>query len=143
MAYTNPTATDFKAYFTRDFLYGSTESTVMDSDINKAIAQAAYNINQALFPSQSDYTMAFLYKTAHWLVTDLQMAGQGIGGQGAWFANSKTVGSVSESYSIPDKILNNPVLGLYAKTPYGQKYLTLILQWMTGTMFATRGITHS
>ena len=34
--------------------------------------------------------------------------------------NSKSVGSVSESYAIPQWIMNDKNLGLYAQTGYGR-----------------------
>lgn len=64
----NPSVTDFKTYFTRDFPYGTANNTVLDSDITKAIAEANFNFNSALFSTQSEYSMGFLYLTAHfWL----------------------------------------------------------------------------
>ena len=44
-----PTVTDFKNYFNRDFPYGNVDlSTVQDNDITKALAEAAMNFNEGL-----------------------------------------------------------------------------------------------
>lgn len=143
MAYTDPSVADYKAYFTRDFPYGSTASTVMDSDITKALAEAAFNINQGLFGSQGEYSLAFMYLTAHYLVSDLQASSQGVSGQYSWLQTAKAAGSVSESFQIPQKILDNPYLAMLSKTRYGAKYLSLLLPRITGQIFAVAGRTHA
>lgn len=141
MAYTNPSVTDFKNYFTRDFPYGSTDDTVKDSDIAKAISEAAFNINPSLAQDQGQYTMLFLYLTAHFLVLDLRAASQGIAGNYSWLTSSKAVGSVSEGFTIPDRILQNPILSQYSKTYYGAKYLNLILPQLAGQVYVVAGAT--
>lgn len=142
MAYTAPSATDFKSYFTRDFPYGSTDATVKDADITKAIAEAGFNINQGLFSSQSEYTIGYLYLTAHYLVIDLRASSQGIAGQYSWLQASKSVGSVSESFSIPQRILDNPYLAMLSKTNYGAKYISLLLPRLIGQVFTVYGGTQ-
>lgn len=141
--YTNPTVADFKAYFTRDWPYGNDNKSVMDVDITKAIAQAGFNFNQALFSTQDRYTMGFLYLTAHYLVVDLRMAAQGISGSYPWLQTSHAAGSVSESLQIPQRILDNPVFAMLSKTNYGAKYLALILPQLVGNVFTVRGRTHA
>ena len=143
MAYTVPTASDFKAHFTRDFPYGSTDTTVMDSDITKAIAEAAVNFNESLWESQAVFTMAYLYLTAHYLVTDLRASSQGIAGSYSWLTGSKSVGSVSEGFSIPQKILDNPHLAMLSKTNYGSKFLSLALPRLVGNVVHVHGRTHA
>ena len=54
---------------------------------------------------------------------------------------SKTVGSVSESYAIPQWMMNNQVLGTYAQTGYGRKYLSLIQPYLIGNIILTPGRT--
>lgn len=58
MSFLTPTNVDFKNNFVRDFPYGSTSTSVMDSDINSAILDAFYNINQGLFGTQEVYSYA-------------------------------------------------------------------------------------
>lgn len=141
--FVNPTATDFKAHFTRDFPYGTAINTVQDSDINKAIAEANFNFNSALFANQGEYTMGFLYLTAHFLVMDLRASSQGISGNFPWMTTSKSVGSVSEGIDIPEFIKNNPMLAHFGKTYYGAKYINLIFPRLIGNMFPMTGMTHA
>lgn len=143
MAYTLPTATEFRDYFVRDFPYSeSIETGVTDADINKAINEAKYNLNEGLYGSQEQFTLAFLYLTAHYLVMDLRAASQGISGTFAWLQTSKSVGSVSVSSAIPQRILDNPELAIYSTTTYGVKYLSLLLPRLMGQVFTVAGWTR-
>ncbi len=142
MAYLNPSIPDFKAYFVRDFPYSTDPNAgVMDADINKAYGQASININPNLFASQSTYTIGYLLLAAHYLVTDLRMSSQGLNGQYSWVETSKSVGSVSQSFSVPQKIMDNPYLAMLSRTNYGAKYLELIIPQLAGAVFPTAGRT--
>lgn len=142
--YTNPTVDEFKAYFTRDFPYNADPQLgVTDADIAKAFGQTNFNINQVLFPTQGDYTIGYMFLAAHYLVIDLRMASQGLNGQAAWLETSKSVGSVSQSFAVPQKIMDNPYLALLSKTNYGNKYLELILPQLAGAVFPTAGHTRA
>lgn len=142
MGYANPTVADFKGYFTRDFPYGTDPNVnVTDADINKAFVQASFNMNQALFASQEQYTVGYLYMTAHYLCVDLRASSQGINGQFAWLEQSKSVGNVSQSFGIPDRILQDPYFAMLSKTNYGAKYLQLILPQLAGQVFIAYGRT--
>lgn len=142
MAYLNPTITDFKEYFTRDFPYGTDpETSVLDSDIGKAYGQVNFAINPALFSNQTDYTLGYLWLAAHWLVTDLRASSQGISGKYNWLESSKSVGSVSQGFTIPQRILDNPLFAMYSGTSYGAKYLQLLLPGLTGQVFIAPGRT--
>ncbi len=78
--------------------------------------------------------------TAHLLVLSLQNAGglsapssfQGAGSSGGGTIESKTVGSVSVTYAIPDRVKNSPILGQYMRTGYGQKYLQMLAPKIPG-----------
>jgi hypothetical protein len=144
VAYTNPTKVDFKAYFTRDFQYAADQTDptkVLDADIDKAINLAALNINQALFSSQAEYTIEFLWLTAHYLCNDLMTSSQGINGSFPWLTESKIVGSVSESFSIPDTIKKNPYYTFLATTRYGTHYLANIIPRLIGNFVIAAGTT--
>lgn len=142
MSYSNPTITDFKNYFNRDFPYGADIDTeVTDNDIAKAYGQTNFAINPGLFSNQENYTLGYLWLSAHWLVTDLRASSQGISGQYNWLEASKSVGSVSEGFTIPDRILKNPTFAMYSKTNYGSKYLQLLLPQLAGNMFIAYGRT--
>ena len=107
--YLNPDIPTFQAYFYRDFPYGTDpQVSILDQDIAKAYGQVNFAINPYLFTNQENYTLGYLYLAAHWLVTDLRASSQGIAGQYNWLEASKGVGSVSSSFSIPQRILDNP-----------------------------------
>lgn len=139
--FTNPTVTDFKDFFVRDFPYGATTSTIMDADILRAITEAGITINPCFFTSQGAYQIGFLYLAAHFLVTNIRNSSQGISGNYEWLQSSKSVGSVSEGISIPQRILENPAFAMLSKTAYGAKYLYLILPQLSGNVFTVQGMT--
>lgn len=115
---------------------------VQDSDITRAFGEALVVFNQALFSTDANIKMAFLYVVAHYLCIDLQAAMAGISGGGTiGIMSGRTVGSVSESYTIPEAYLSNPVLAGYTKTNYGQKYLSLILTKLVGNFGVVAGTT--
>lgn len=142
MPYNNPSVDDFKAYFTRDFPYGTDPTTsILDTDIAKAYGQVNFAINPALFSNQENYTLGYFWLAAYWLVVDLQTSSQGIAGQYNWLTVSKAVGSVSQAYAIPQRILDNPSMAMYAQNRYGAKYLQLILPALVGQIFIAPGHT--
>lgn len=107
---------------------------VLDSDIEGAQQDASFNINEALFEGQSDWGRAFNYLTAHMLVEKMLMAGEGLASQYNWLTKSKSVGDVSESFDIPDRIKDDPMLAAYSKTRYGMAYLQIISPLIIGNM---------
>lgn len=133
--FTQPTVSDFKNYFVRDFPYGLTQQNVMDSDIARAQDEANFNFSPQFYDSQINYNIGFNYLTAHFLVMDLRASSQGVAGQFSWLTSSKSVASVSEGIAIPQRILDNPEFAYLTKTPYGTKYLMLLLPQLSGQMF--------
>ena len=107
-----------------------------DSDILEAFAEAEINFNEGLFPDEATAKKVFLFLAAHYLTVDFNNA---IGSNQIGILTSKSVGSVSEGYSIPSWLLNNPVLSMYATTGYGIKYASLIKPYITGNVFIVRG----
>lgn len=141
-AYVNPDIPEFKAYFVRDFPYNADPNLgVTDADINKAYGQTNININETLFADQNTYSIGYLLLAAHYLVTDLRMSSQGLNGQYSWVETSKSVGSVSQGFSIPQKILDNPYFAMLSRTNYGAKYLEIIIPQLAGAVFPTAGRT--
>jgi hypothetical protein len=138
-----PSIADFKAYFFRDFPYGDDiETNVTDQDIAKAMGQANVNFNPALFGDQNSFSIAYDLLSAHYLVVDLRMSSQGINGQYSFLEQSKSVGSVSQSFAIPQRILDDPYFSMLSKTNYGAKYLELIIPQLAGQMFLVHGSTR-
>lgn len=145
MAFENPTVEQFKEYFSRDFPYSSDPAEgVTDTDIAKAYQLTNLKINPVLFSSQDDWTIGYLYLSAHFLVTSIQTSSQGLGGGGSasWLEQSKSVGSVSQSFAIPQSVLNNPAYAWLTKTSYGMFYFQLIYPRLIGVTFNAFGRTQ-
>lgn len=143
MGFNNPTVGEFKTYFYRDFPFGTDPATsVTDTDIVNAFAAVnAGGINTGLFVDQNAYTLGYELLAAHYLVLSLRSSSQGISGQYNWNETSKSVGSVSQGFSIPDYVQNNPFLSMLTKTTYGARYLEMVLPQLPGQMFNAYGTT--
>lgn len=143
MAYTAPQVADFKTQFARDFPYGTDPTiAVLDSDITSAFNLTDISINQALWGSQMAYTLGYLYLSAHYLVLNLRASSQGLNGQYNWTQNSKSVAGVSEGFTIPQRIIDNPDFMAYTKTNYGAAYLNLLWPLLCGQTFTVCGTTQ-
>lgn len=112
---------------------------VSDDDIQRAFNEAKINFNPNFFKDDATAEMVFYYLAAHYLVIDLNNAQNSLSMGFNGFTQSKHVGSVSESYSIPQWILKSPLLSQYAQTGYGRKYLSLIQPYLTGNIIFTPG----
>lgn len=143
---------DFKDFFVRDFDYaiqsGETESIyscqkeyVMDSDITKAFMEASANFNAGLFGTDDKLKIAYLYLTAHYLVNDLMAAKDQSGSSSQFPVSSRSIGAVSESYSIPEWILKDPILSYYSTTRYGMKYISIVKPLLIGNVQVYKGYT--
>lgn len=143
MAYTNPSVADFKAYFNRDFPYGTDiQTSVLDSDITKAMEMTNINMNQGLFGYQASYAIGYLLLSAHYLVMNLRQSSQGLNGQFSFTEQSKSVGGVSQAFAIPQRVLDNPDWAILMKTNYGAQFLQIILPQLTGNVFIAYGSTR-
>ncbi len=107
---------------------------VRDDDILQAQADASFNVNECLFDGQAAWNRAFNYLTAHYLVEKLLAAGEGLASQYNWLTGSKSVGDVSESFVIPDRIKADPLLASFSKTRYGAIYLSIISPLLIGNV---------
>lgn len=115
---------------------------VLDADITRAFSEAKIKLNQSLFGSDAEITLGYLYLTAHYLVMDIRNGQKGIQSAGQYNVSSRSVGSVSESYSIPKQYQDDPQLAYFAQTGYGQKYLSLIQSCMVGNVISVLGATR-
>jgi hypothetical protein len=140
--YTLPTVADFKAYFPNNFPYGNNAGEVSDLQIQQAIDEMGIQINQSLFLSQASFNISAEYLSAHYLVMNLTAAGSGCSGQEQWLIQSKSVGSISTSFAIPQRILDNPYFAWLSKTTYGNRYLMNVFPLLSGQIFITRGATQ-
>ncbi len=144
MAFTAPTIANFKAQFSRDFPYGTDANVaVLDGDIINAFNLVDITINPAFWGTQTSYQIAYGYLAAHFMVLNLRASSQGLNGQYNWAQNSKAVNGVSEGFTIPQRIIDNPELMAYTKTNYGAMYLQLVLPQLCGQMFSVYGRTRA
>jgi len=118
---------------------GNVLNYTQDADILNAIAEASVNFNEGLFSDKCKAKLIFLYLVAYYLTIDFQNAMSPMGGGG--IVQSKSVGSVSESYAIPQWMLNNPSFSMYAQNGYGRKYLSLIRPFLLGNIILSKGRT--
>lgn len=143
MAYQNPSVQDFKDYFYRAFKFDEDPQIgVTDLDITNAFQMTNTQINQALFCTQEAYTLGYLNLAAHNLVMSIRASSQGLNGQFSFLEQSKSVGSVSQSFAIPDRILQNPYWSVFMKTNYGVAYMMMILPQLTGQIYVVAGSTR-
>jgi hypothetical protein len=115
---------------------------ILDEDIEKAFQEAQIVFNQSLFGTDAQITLGYLYLAANYLVNDIRASQSGLSGKGAFSVTSRSVGNVSESYGIPEAYLNNPVYQFYTQSPYGLKYLSLVLPQLVGNVGAVFGATR-
>lgn len=128
-----PPSVNWQAYNDNEANY------ISDNDISRAFVEAKINFNPQLFSSCETMSMVFCYLAAHYLVIDLNNAQNPLALGFMGFTQSKSVGSVSESFLIPAWVQNNRMLSMYAQTGYGRKYLSLIQPYLTGNIIFTRG----
>lgn len=119
----------------------SVNNYIQDSDIERAFLEAKLNFNPAFWTDDKTAIMVYLYLVAHYLVVDLNNASNPLGMGFMGFTQSKSVGSVSESYGIPQWMLNNQILSQFAMTGYGRKYLSLIQPYLIGNIILSPGRT--
>lgn len=144
MSYNTITVSDFKAYFVRDFPYGADISLhILDADITRALTESFDEINHGLFDDQESFDIALNYLTAHNLVMNIRMSGQGLSGKFEGLFSSKGVGSVSSSYSIPSEVQENPRYSDFFQTNYGAKYFSIVYPCLIGNVGVINGRTQS
>ena len=121
-------------------LYNDSEANyISENDISRAFTEAKINFNANLFRGCEAVSTIFCYLAAHYLVIDLNNALNPLALGFMGFTQSKSVGSVSESYGIPQWMLNDKNLSMYGQTGYGRKYLSLIQPYLTGNIIYTPG----
>ena len=163
-----PVYVEGKAYFTNDIVYyepnfyqslvdnntelptnttnwqvinDSVNNYIQDSDIMRAFNEAVINFNANLFTDQNSAIMVFLYLAAHYLVIDLNNAANPLAMGFIGFTQSKSVGSVSQSFALPDFVTKNAALSQYMQTGYGAKYVSLIYPYLIGNVLFFPGRT--
>lgn len=115
----------------------SVNNYVQDADIERAWAEALVTFNEGI--SGNNPKIVFLYLVAFYLAYDLSLAANGAYGLVQFPATSVTVGSVSESYYVPEVYLNDPILGFYARNGFGLKYLNMVYPNIIGNVGVVAG----
>lgn len=119
----------------------SVDNYIQDSDILRAFNEAKVNFNAALFGDDDTVKMVFLYLAAHYLVIDLNNAMNPMAMGFMGFTQTKSVGSVSQSFALPDFVTRNAALSQYMQTGYGAKYVSLIYPYLVGNVVLIKGRT--
>jgi len=123
-------------------LYPDNEDNyVTDNLISEAFGEAQVNFNPELFPDCNTLVRVFYYLAAHYLVVDVNNASNPFSLGFIGFTQSKSVGSVSASFGVPQWMLNDPLLSGYAQTGFGRKYLSLIAPYLVGNVMLLKGKT--
>lgn len=144
---TQPAAiADFKSKFDRDFPFGPGKESVRDSDIQNAFDMADTDFNVAIWISTAESKLAYLYLAAHILALNIQNAGGLDGGAGGGvdsasggIIQSKSVGQVSVNYNVQDALNNDPILGPFMRTGYGQQYVQMARPRIVGGGYVVAG----
>lgn len=141
--YTNPQYSDFVAYFPTDFPYGSDPNqSVTQPEVLAAMQRTNnYALSQRLFSTQEQWNQGYLLLSAHYLVLIIRAAGQGLSGKASWIQSSKAVGQVSESFSIPQRILDTPEFAMFTNTNYGMQFLEYMIPRLKGSVGIAYGTT--
>lgn len=113
---------------------------VTDADIEKAMSEMEAMLNKELFDENS-LRLAQLYLTAHCLVHDIRTSNGGLASSFAFPMQSRSVGSVSESYGIPRRFLDKEIYSFYITSGYGLKFLALYIPRSRGNVGIAYGRT--
>lgn len=138
------TVDDFKAYFVRQFTYGSSPPAVMDSEIQTQINEASMVFNFGLYPQDSAGgdtigQTALEWLTAHFLQTYLD--GADSQGQPDAQQSARAAGGISESLVVPEWMTEG-VFAQFATTMYGRRFLMLTKPYLDGGVFSVPGQTQ-
>lgn len=148
MATWPPTVDDFKAKFTREFVYSDGFDAVRDADIQRGLDEAAPHFNQSLFGTPADQTSAYLFVAAHCMVMNIQTAGglsavnrgRGTRNVGEGVTVSKGVGQANVTYQVPPpRVADSPTLLYFFQTTFGQRFIQLVSPRLIGNMAVVCG----
>jgi len=141
------TIEEFKTRFDRHFTFGETKDKVRDQDITLALNEATLIYNADLWEDVTEGKIAFLLAAAHCLDLNVQAAGglsainygRGIQNKGGGVIQSKSVGSVSVNFAIPNFVTESPILSQLAETGFGKQYLQMFLARRVGHAECVKG----
>ena len=140
------TVEDFKTFFHRDFpflpdQYDDIDDYVTDCDVSRAIEEMSVLLPSRLF-DETSLKLAQLYLTAHLLIGILRMGNSGLASGYTFPLQSRSVGSVSESYTITQTYLTNAQYSTYITSEYGLRYLAMLYPRTRGNICIAGGWTN-
>ena len=112
-----------------------------DEDIDRAMDEADCVWNPSLASTENEKKQQYLYLTAHFLCLDKRISQGGVMGQMKGQVTSVSVGSVSESYQVPDAWTSNIMLFPFTTTTYGLVYLGCVAPKIVGNVRVVAGAT--
>jgi hypothetical protein len=115
---------------------------ILNSDIQAAFTDAQSLMAQGLFSSTALITLGYLYLSAHFLAMNIRNSNMGLNSRPEFVASARTVGGISETYELPERFKDDPILQGYLKTGYGLKYLNMILPQLVGNVQSVEGTTR-
>ena len=136
-----PTVAQFQAQFFRDWVYAPAQvdaqpptpeglrKYIFSLDITNAIQQAAGDFNPQYGPNNN---ICFLYLAAHYMVKNLRNSGMGLNSQAKFPLEASSVGGVSITNRITDKLIDDPNYAKYLTTGYGAIYLEMTYPYTVG-----------
>lgn len=144
MSWTPPTPADFRSFFARDFVFAQASDPdnlefITDGDLNRAIAEAQINFNQALYGSDANVTNVIMYLIAFCLVRNIQNSTKGLSSQSRFPISSNSVGGVAISFQIPEAYLKDPFIASLTANGYGMRFLEFTLPFLTGNAYVVCG----
>ena len=114
---------------------------IIDADIERAFREATISFREGLTESCEERQDFDLYLSAHYLALDIRNALQGVNSSAPTTVSARSVGSVSESYAIPEAWTKSAVLSFYTTTYFGLNYLSFVYPRMIGNVIAVAGAT--
>jgi hypothetical protein len=130
------TPAEFKKFFCDDF------PNLNDSAVLRAFMEARVNFNQSIWGDEDSIKLGYFYLTAHYICMDQRNAAGGSAATGSFPVSSRTVGSVSESYDIPQAYKDNAAFSYLTGSGYGMKYLSMLLPNLVGNIGVVCGATR-
>lgn len=119
----------------------SVDNYVTTSDIQRAMDEADCIFNPNLAGNENQKLQQYMYLTAHFLCLDKRMIATGISGESKGQVTSVSVGSVSESYQIPEAWTSNMMFFPFTTTSYGLMFLSFVTPSLVGNVAIVQGAT--
>jgi hypothetical protein len=150
-----PLFADFKAQFSREFIYGTGLDTVREQDVQRALNETGIMFNPSLWDttvkigSSSEGAIAYMYLAAHLMVLNIQQMagglsavpqGKGVRNAAEGVAVASGVGPANVTYQVPPpRVAENAFLMDLFRTTFGQRYMAMIEPRLIGNVQVVSG----